>query len=113
MVHVASSRISCGDEPEDRRVDVMGCIGLFYPNFAVFIVLGYKAVWPLVFLYIGPQGLVERIKYSAIPLPRPSLRSLFLLRCGYASCFREERREVRDLPNLAKSGRMFLWFPHS
>jgi hypothetical protein len=42
MVHVASSRISRGDEPDDRRVDVMGCIELFYPNFAVFIVLGYK-----------------------------------------------------------------------
>jgi hypothetical protein len=27
-----------------------------------------------------------------------------------ASCLREERREVRDLPNLPKSGRMFGWF---
>jgi hypothetical protein len=40
MVHVAPSRISCGDEAEDGWVDVMGCIGLFYPNFIIFIVLG-------------------------------------------------------------------------
>jgi hypothetical protein len=43
MVHVASSRRSRGDEVEDRRIDVMGCIGLFYPNFAIFVVLGHKA----------------------------------------------------------------------
>jgi hypothetical protein len=42
MVHVASSRRSRGDEVEDERVDVTGCIGLFYPNFAIFIVLGHK-----------------------------------------------------------------------
>jgi hypothetical protein len=40
--HVASSRRSRGDEAEDRWVDAMGCIGLFYPNFAIFIVLGHK-----------------------------------------------------------------------
>jgi hypothetical protein len=42
MVHVASSRRSRGDEAEDRRVYMMGCIELFYPNFVVFIVLGHK-----------------------------------------------------------------------
>jgi hypothetical protein len=42
MVHVASSRRSCGDEAKDGRVYAMGCIRLFYPNFAVFIVLGHK-----------------------------------------------------------------------
>jgi hypothetical protein len=42
MVHVASSRSSRGDEFKDRRVDATGSIGLFYPNFAVFIVLGHK-----------------------------------------------------------------------
>jgi hypothetical protein len=31
-----------GDEAEDGRVDAMGCIRLFYPNFTVFIVLGHK-----------------------------------------------------------------------
>jgi hypothetical protein len=42
MMHVASSRRSCGDEAEDGRVDATGCIGLLYPNFVVFIVLGHK-----------------------------------------------------------------------
>jgi hypothetical protein len=42
MVHMASSRRSHGDEAEDRRVDVMGCIRLFYPNFTIFIVLCHK-----------------------------------------------------------------------
>jgi hypothetical protein len=35
MVHVASSLRSHGDEAEDGWVDVMGCIRLFYPNFAI------------------------------------------------------------------------------
>jgi hypothetical protein len=42
MVHVPSSRRSRGDEAEDGRVDAMGCIRLFYPNFAIFVVLGHK-----------------------------------------------------------------------
>jgi hypothetical protein len=42
MVHVASLQRSCGDEAEDERVDAMGYIRLFYPNFTVFIVLGHK-----------------------------------------------------------------------
>jgi hypothetical protein len=42
MVHMASSRRSHGDEAEDRWVDVMGCIRLFYPNFTIFIVLCHK-----------------------------------------------------------------------
>jgi hypothetical protein len=42
MVHMASSQRSCGDEAKDRRVDAMGCIRLFYPNFVIFFVLGHK-----------------------------------------------------------------------
>jgi hypothetical protein len=42
MVQVASSWRSCGDEAKDERVDAMGCIRLFYPNFTVFIVLWQK-----------------------------------------------------------------------
>jgi hypothetical protein len=42
MVHVASSWRSCGDEAEDRRVYATGCIGHFYPNFTIFVVLGHK-----------------------------------------------------------------------
>jgi hypothetical protein len=43
MVHVALSRRSREDEAKDGRVDAMGCIGLFYPNFAIFVVLGHKS----------------------------------------------------------------------
>jgi hypothetical protein len=43
MVHVASSQRWHGDEAEDKRVDATDCIRLFYPNFAVFVVLGHKS----------------------------------------------------------------------
>jgi hypothetical protein len=33
----------CRDEVEDGRVNAMGCIGFFYPNFAVFVVLHHKS----------------------------------------------------------------------
>jgi hypothetical protein len=41
MVHVALSWRSRGDEA-DGRTDAIECIGLFYLNFVVFIVLGHK-----------------------------------------------------------------------
>jgi hypothetical protein len=39
MVHVASSQGSHGDEV--ARIDATVCIGLFYPNFTVFMLLGH------------------------------------------------------------------------
>jgi hypothetical protein len=57
MVHVASSRRSHGDEAEDGLVDVMGCIGLFYPNFAIFIVLGHKGTLVISF----PINMTPRV----------------------------------------------------
>jgi hypothetical protein len=42
MVHVASSRRSREDEAKDEWVNAMSYIGLFYANFAIFIVLGPK-----------------------------------------------------------------------
>jgi hypothetical protein len=42
MVHVISSWRSHGDEAKDERVNANGYIRLFYPNFAIFIVLGHK-----------------------------------------------------------------------
>jgi hypothetical protein len=39
MVHMASSWRFHRVEAEDRRVDMMGCVGPFYPNFAIFIIL--------------------------------------------------------------------------
>jgi hypothetical protein len=50
MVHVASSRRSRGDEVEDGRVDAMCCIVLFYPKFAIFVVLGHKGSLVISFL---------------------------------------------------------------
>jgi hypothetical protein len=44
MVHIASSWRSCGVEAEDGWVNAIGCIGLFYPNFAVFAVLGHRVI---------------------------------------------------------------------
>jgi hypothetical protein len=43
MVHVTSSRRSRGDKVKDKQVDATGCIRLFYPNFAIFIVLSHKS----------------------------------------------------------------------
>jgi hypothetical protein len=41
VVQVASMWGSRRDEAEDGWIIMTGCIGLFYPNFAVFIVLGH------------------------------------------------------------------------
>jgi hypothetical protein len=43
IVHMASSWRSRGVEAEDRRVNATSCVGPFYPNFAVFIVLGPRS----------------------------------------------------------------------
>jgi hypothetical protein len=42
MVHMVSSRRLHGDEAQDGWVDATGCIGPFYPNFVIFVVLGHK-----------------------------------------------------------------------
>jgi hypothetical protein len=68
MVHVTSSQRSRGDEIKDGWVDVTDCIRLFYSNFVVFIVLGYKGSLVISFPINRTQGLVERIKYSTIAL---------------------------------------------
>jgi hypothetical protein len=44
VMHVTSSRRSHEDKVEDGRVDATGFIGLFYPNFAIFVVLGPKSI---------------------------------------------------------------------
>jgi hypothetical protein len=51
LVHVTSSRRSCGNEAEDGWVDAMGYIGLFYPNFTIFFVLGHKGSLVISFSY--------------------------------------------------------------
>jgi hypothetical protein len=67
MVHVVSSWRSCGDEAKDRRVDAMGCIRLFYFNFAVFIVLGHKGSLVISF----PINRTPR--YGGVASTQPSL----------------------------------------
>jgi hypothetical protein len=42
VTHVPSSRRSRRDEAEDVQIDVTGCIRLFYPNFAIFVVLSHN-----------------------------------------------------------------------
>jgi hypothetical protein len=53
MVHVASSWRLRRDQVKDGRVDVMGCIGPFYPNFAIFYVLGPRGILSFSLL-LGP-----------------------------------------------------------
>jgi hypothetical protein len=44
MVHMTSLRRSREYEAEDERVDTMGCIRLFYPNFVVSSTLGLRGI---------------------------------------------------------------------
>jgi hypothetical protein len=44
MVHVTSSHRLRRDQVEDRRVDVTGYIGPFYPNSVVFYVLNDRDI---------------------------------------------------------------------
>jgi hypothetical protein len=44
VVDVASSRRSREVKVKDGWVDATGCIGLFYLNFAIFIVLGPRGI---------------------------------------------------------------------
>jgi hypothetical protein len=71
MVHVASSRRLHRDETEGR-VDAMGYIKLFYPNFSIFVVLGHKGSLVISFTISMTQGLVERQAFSH-PSPTPLL----------------------------------------
>jgi hypothetical protein len=43
VVHVAPSRRLRRRQVEEERVDVMGCVGPYYPTFTVFNVLGLGA----------------------------------------------------------------------
>jgi hypothetical protein len=50
VVHVALSRRLRQDQVEDRWVKAMGCVGLCYPYFAIFYVLGFRGI---VVFYLG------------------------------------------------------------
>jgi hypothetical protein len=71
MVYVASSQRSHGDEAEDGWVDAMGRIGLFYPNFSIFVVLGHKGSLVISFpIKKGPRIGGEDQAFSH-PSPNP------------------------------------------
>jgi hypothetical protein len=44
MVHMSSSWRLHRAKAEDGWVDATGCIGLFYLNFAIFVVLGSRGI---------------------------------------------------------------------
>jgi hypothetical protein len=44
IVHVASSRMLHREKVENRWVDAMGCVGLFYPKITIFIVVAPKCI---------------------------------------------------------------------
>jgi hypothetical protein len=45
MVYVASTWMSHGVEAEDGRVNTTDCIGLFYLNFVIFVVLDLRGIF--------------------------------------------------------------------
>jgi hypothetical protein len=92
MVHVASSYRLHGDEVNDGRVDAMGCIGLFYPNFTIFFVLGHKGSSVITFPINRTPRAGGEISNSTIPLTPPS-HSCFLSGVGVLHGVSEERRE--------------------
>jgi hypothetical protein len=70
MVHVASSWRLREDEAEDGRVDAMGCIRLFYPNFVVFVLFGHKGSLVISFPIIRtPRGVGEVSIQSSLSQP--------------------------------------------
>jgi hypothetical protein len=100
-MYVASSWRSRGDEAKDGWVDATGCIRLFYPNFTVFIVLGYKCSLVISFPINMTQELEERIKYSLVPLP-PSSQSCVLRGVVVLHGIRDERRESERFLQFSK-----------
>jgi hypothetical protein len=50
MVHVVSSQRSRGVEAKNGWINATGCIGFFYPNFVIFIVLG---PWGILVFYLS------------------------------------------------------------
>jgi hypothetical protein len=70
MVHMTSSRRLHEDEAEDGRVDVTGCIRVFYPNFVVFFVLDHKGNLVISFFSINRTPRTDReVINSTILLP--------------------------------------------
>jgi hypothetical protein len=103
MVHVASSRRSCGDEAKDGQVDAMSCIGHFYPNFAIFIVLGHKGTLLISFpINRTPRASGEATVQSSLSHP---LAIVAFKRCGSATwCKRGKERKWEIPPIIQRVG---------
>jgi hypothetical protein len=80
-------------EAKDGRVDAIGCIRLFYYNFAIFFVLGYKGSLIISFLINRTPRAGGEVSNSAIPLP-PLSHSSFLRGVGVLHGVREEVRDI-------------------
>jgi hypothetical protein len=75
MVHVASSWRLRRDQAEDGRVDAIGCVGPYYPYFAVYFVLGPMGI--LVFcLLLRPMNRTLE-GWSSLPLLQVSFTFLY------------------------------------
>jgi hypothetical protein len=79
-MHVASSWRSRGVEAENGWVDVMGCIGLFYPKIVVLVVLGPRCV-SVFYLLLGPTNRTLE-GWVFLPLLLPSFSFLRIQRVG-------------------------------
>jgi hypothetical protein len=99
VVHVTSSRRSCGCEEKDGRFDGADCdtveVRPNYPSFDVIFLLAHRGI--LVFSFCinrTPNGW-WRGKHSAILLPPPSY-SYFLRGVGMLHSVREEEKSERS-----------------
>jgi hypothetical protein len=79
-------------------------VRLNYPLLDVIFLLIHRGI--LVFWFFAIHRTIRLLWEVSLSHPL-CFRLSFLLRCGCASCHREERIVVRDLPNLPKTGRMF------
>jgi hypothetical protein len=111
MVHVSSSRRSCGDKAEDGHVDAMGCNELFYPNFVIFIVLGHMGSLVISFPITRTPWVGGADQGFRHPSPTPS-QGCFLRGIVVHLGVREERRESERSPQSSKEWGMLWWFPH-
>jgi hypothetical protein len=92
MMHMVSSRRSCGDEVKDRHVNAIGCIELFYPNFAIFFVLSHKGSLVINFSINRTPRVGGEASTVVIPLPHLGLDLAFWV-VWCASNVREEWRD--------------------
>jgi hypothetical protein len=65
-MHVAPSQRLHRSQVEDEWVDVIGCIGTYYPYFVVFILLGPRGIVVISLLLESINRTLER--WSSLPL---------------------------------------------